>query len=54
MHLVWKYKDAFSHESAREMILLARGKHFDPDVVDAFIAEEEAFKNISRELSDTE
>ena len=49
-----KYKDAFSHESAREMILLARGKHFDPDVVDAFIAEEEAFKDISRELSDTE
>ena len=49
-----KYKAAFSHKSAREMILLAKGQHFDPDVVDAFIAEEELFYCIYSELSDTE
>ncbi len=31
------YKDAFSHESARNLIIQERGKHFDPAVVDAFL-----------------
>lgn len=31
------YKDAFSHQEARQMILAERGEHFDPDVVDAFL-----------------
>lgn len=48
------YKAAFSHEKAREIILDAKGKHFDPDVVDAFTAEEEAFQGICRELADPE
>ena len=48
------YKAAFSHEKAREIILDAKGKHFDPDVVDAFTAEEEAFQRICRELADSE
>jgi adenylate cyclase len=48
------YKPAFSHEKARELILDAKGKQFDPDVVDAFTAEEEAFQNICRELADPE
>lgn len=48
------YKPAFSHEKARELILDAKGKHFDPDVVDAFTAEEEAFQCICRELADPE
>ncbi|MFK7699295.1 two-component system response regulator [Pseudomonas caspiana] len=30
------YKDPIKHEKAVEMILEGRGKHFDPDVVDAF------------------
>lgn len=37
------YKDAFSHEETRRIILEGRGSHFDPRVVDAFIAEEAAF-----------
>lgn len=40
------YKDAFSHEKAKEIILADRGKHFDPDVVDAFIVHEEDFRSI--------
>jgi putative two-component system response regulator len=31
------YKDAFSHETARAIILDGRGSHFDPTVVDAFM-----------------
>lgn len=48
------YKPAFSHEIAREMILVEKGKQFDPDVVDAFTAEEEAFQRICKELADPE
>jgi len=46
------YKPAYSHESARLTILEGKGRHFDPDVVDAFVEEEETFKQIARELSD--
>ena len=48
------YKPAFSHESARETILAERGKHFDPDIVDAFIEEEQTFIQIAREFADKE
>ncbi|KGK19908.1 HD domain-containing phosphohydrolase [Vibrio navarrensis] len=37
------YKPSFSHEKAREIILEGRGKHFDPQVVDAFLAVEQDF-----------
>jgi len=37
------YKQAFTHESAKQIILENRGIHFDPDVVDAFIKREEQF-----------
>lgn len=39
------YKEPFSHERARAIIVGDRGRHFDPDVVDAFLAREEAFKS---------
>jgi putative two-component system response regulator len=32
------YKEAFSIEQARQLIIEQRGKHFDPQVVDAFLA----------------
>jgi len=48
------YRPAISHDSAREMILIGKGKHFDPDVVDAFTAEEEKFQRICMELADPE
>lgn len=37
------YKEAFSHEKARFIIVDDAGKHFDPDVVDAFIRIENEF-----------
>ena len=46
------YKDAFPHESAHKIITEGSGKHFDPDVVNAFIAEFETFQRIARTYSD--
>jgi len=46
------YKPAFTHEKAKEIILDWRGKHFDPRVVDAFVAEEASFQQISQEFQD--
>ena len=42
------YKDAFSHEKARDIIRSDSGTHFDPDVVDAFDACESEIVSISR------
>jgi putative two-component system response regulator len=41
------YKDAFSHESALQLILQGKGKHFDPDITDALERIQETFRNIS-------
>jgi HD-GYP domain-containing protein (c-di-GMP phosphodiesterase class II) len=46
------YKDAFPHEKAREIIAGDRGTHFDPDVVDAFLAHEGEFADIARDIAD--
>lgn len=43
------YKPAFPHEEARRLILNERNKHFDPDVVDAFIEAESEFMEIAQE-----
>jgi putative two-component system response regulator len=40
------YKDAFSHEKSRGIILEGKGSHFDPDVVDAFLENEDEFIKI--------
>jgi len=48
------YKQAFSYENARSIILEGRGRHFDPDIVDAFIEEESTFLQIAREFADKE
>ncbi len=40
------YKEPFSHEKSKAIILEGRGSHFDPDVVDAFLAREEQFLEI--------
>ena len=44
------YKGAFSYEEAGEIIRNERGKHFDSDIVDAFIDLEQIFQNISQNL----
>ncbi|MFM4807699.1 HD domain-containing phosphohydrolase [Aeromonas hydrophila] len=41
------YKPAFSHEQARTIIVEGRGRHFDPAIVDAFLACEEEFRQIA-------
>jgi PAS domain S-box-containing protein len=43
------YKKAFSHKKAREMIIRLKGKHFDPEIVDAFLSVEHVFKRIRKD-----
>jgi len=45
------YKPAFSHEHAREIIIEGKGKHFDPDIVDAFLAEEGRFQDVAEQFA---
>ncbi len=46
------YKVGQSHAQARETILAGSGRHFDPDVVGAFLATEDRFEQIARQLAD--
>lgn len=45
------YKSALDHVVARAMIVEGRGRHFDPDVVDAFLAIDEKFLQIRERFS---
>ncbi|MDA1053372.1 MAG: response regulator [Planctomycetota bacterium] len=40
------YKDAFSHDETKSIIVKDAGTHFDPDIVDAFLAVEQKFLEI--------
>ena len=40
------YKSAMSHEEALALIVAGRGSQFDPDIVDAFLENEENFRRI--------
>ncbi len=46
------YKPAFSHEKAVEIICEGRGKHFDPALVDAFVACADEFREIASRFKD--
>lgn len=46
------YKEAYSHERAMEMIQTERGRHFDPDVVDALQGLAETCRDIARRYRD--
>jgi len=46
------YKPPFPHEKAVEIIAEGKGKHFDPDIVDAFIELENTFRNIALSFAD--
>jgi len=48
------YKDAFAHELTRSIIVEESGTHFDPDVVDAFVAAEEEFVRIREQFAEFE
>jgi putative two-component system response regulator len=45
------YKKAYPHEAAREIVMEKRGRHFDPDIVDAFMESEAAFAEVSTRLA---
>lgn len=46
------YKPALPHEQVIGKILLQRGRQFDPDVVDSFVAIEHEFHRLSVEMAD--
>ncbi|MFA6241846.1 MAG: HD domain-containing phosphohydrolase [Candidatus Hydrogenedentales bacterium] len=46
------YKEPFTHEVSRDIIVKAAGSHFDPEVVDAFLARENKFINIHGAFED--
>jgi len=48
------YKPPFPHEKAVEIIVEGKGKHFDPDIVDAFLELEDTFRNIALTFADYE
>ena len=39
------YKEAFSHQEAKDMITLEKNRSFDADVVESFLKHESDFKN---------
>ncbi|HNW81425.1 MAG TPA: response regulator [bacterium] len=46
------YKDAFSHEKSRAIILEGRGSHFDPNLVDVFMDLEKEFDRVRNEMGE--
>lgn len=46
------YKEAMPHDQAITIMLDGRGRHFDPDVVDAFAEITDEFRNIAARYSD--
>lgn len=47
------YKNSYSHDMVRAIIMQDRGTHFDPMVVDAFLSFEEKFKEIFEHFRET-
>ena len=48
------YKEAFDHHKSRTILQENAGSHFDPDVVDAFLATEDEFQRIKEFYQDSE
>lgn len=46
------YKQAFSHQEAVKLLVDGRGSHFDPLLIDAFLAQEQVFAEIAIKLAD--
>ena len=47
------YKEPMSHDEATRIIVAGKDKHFDPDVVDAFLSRQEEFQAIAARFADT-
>ena len=48
------YKEPMPHDKAVQLIVEGRGSHFDPDIVDAFVALKDVFFAISQQYADSE
>ena len=48
------YKEGMPHEAAAKIIVEGKGKHFDPDMVDAFIDIQDEFRAIAKRYADTD
>jgi putative two-component system response regulator len=48
------YKDSMSHDKAISIINEGRGSHFDPDMVDAFLAIQDEIKSIAARYADSD
>jgi putative two-component system response regulator len=48
------YKAGMSHELAIQIITEGRGKHFDPDITDAFLEITESFREIAQRFPDSD
>jgi putative two-component system response regulator len=46
------YKDAWSHNDVRDFLIAQSGLHFDPAVVEAFLAREAEFQTVAEHLKD--
>jgi len=47
------YKEPISHDAAAGIISITGGRHFDPDVVEAFLAIQDTFKAIALTYTDS-
>jgi response regulator RpfG family c-di-GMP phosphodiesterase len=43
------YKEAYSHAKSKKMIIELKGTHFDPEIVNAFLAVQDTFNRVRRE-----
>jgi putative two-component system response regulator len=48
------YKEAMPHEKAHAIMVEGRGSHFDPDVLDAFLAREDEVREIAGRFRDSD
>ena len=48
------YKEPMPHDKAVQLIMAGRGMHFDPDIVDAFLALQDEFLAISQRYADSD
>ncbi|OQY13335.1 MAG: response regulator receiver protein [Desulfobacteraceae bacterium 4572_19] len=46
------YKDAYSHEKVKNIIIEEKGQHFDPKIVDAFLRQEDAWLIVKEKFQD--
>ena len=48
------YKEGMPHEKAVAIIVEGKGRHFDPDVVDAFVELQDEFRAIAARFADSD